>query len=433
MESRVREDALNEEAQSAQRAEMERRKRLQDKEQAPASNSEAGSVTEEEFTAKLKSLSTDSLSAESSKTPVEFGLSSDVAAFNNGLDTQSPPSPSSSTGLPTQHGAENKPSPAVVPSASASLFKSYSRSRPDHKSGTHDPKSTGDSQENAILLGDSDDEADMVRWASIFELLESDVFPNWRYSPSLFDIPCRNFIRSALPAHFWSINNLRRTRLCALINIGHFSLKIKIPASATADAENSVQHRANMGCADMASKTSLKLSEAEKEDYLDTLYAHNRVPKLIHLTARNDVKTGPVIELSDSEDVDASDDVEDEVQAEYCELRDAANLPDANGRISIGSSGTEPDAQPLFLSPHFTRIIKPHQTQESEYLAGYFHLTPFRYTITSGNVSRLPNRQNHPPELVLPLALVLGFQKRRHWTELETVDCHPAARLNVRV
>lgn len=244
---RVREDALNEEAQSAQRAEMERRKRLQDKEQAPASNSsvittsegEAGSVTEEEFTAKLKSLSTDSLSAESSKTPVEFGLSSDVAAFNNGLDTQSPPSPSSSTGLPTQHGAENKPSPAVVPSASASLFKSYSRSRPDHKSGTRDPKSTGDSQENAILLGDSDDEADM---------------------------------------------------------------------------------------------------------------------------------TGPVIELSDSEDVDASDDVEDEVQAEYCELRDAANLPDANGRISIGSSGTEPDAQPLFLSPHFTRIIKPHQVSGVRFL-----------------------------------------------------------------
>nr|VZI32103.1 unnamed protein product [Spirometra erinaceieuropaei] len=245
---RVREDALSEEAQSAQRAEMERRKRLQDKEQAPASNSsaittsegEAGSVTEEDFTAKVKSLSTDSLSVESSKTSVEFGLASDVAAPSNGLDAHSPSSPSSSSMcLQMQQCAENKPSPAVVPSASASLFKSYSRSRTDHKSTTREPKSTGDSQENAILLGDSDDEVEM---------------------------------------------------------------------------------------------------------------------------------TGPVIELSDSEDVDAGDDAEDEVQAEYCELRDAANLPDANGRISIGSSGTEPDAQPLFLSPHFTRIIKPHQVSGVRFL-----------------------------------------------------------------
>ncbi|VDN14629.1 unnamed protein product [Dibothriocephalus latus] len=196
---------INEEAQSAQRAEMERRKRLQDKEQAPASNSsavttsegEAGSVTEEDFTSKLKSLSTDSLSAEPAKTPVDFGLSSDVAAFNNGIDAHSPPSPSSSsTGLLTQSSAENKPSPAAVPSASASLFKSYSRSRPDHKSSLHEPKSTGDSQDNAILLGDSDDDVDMVRWGSAFALFGIDgahtvgsssidnatkVFPTWSF------------------------------------------------------------------------------------------------------------------------------------------------------------------------------------------------------------------------------------------------------------
>ncbi|VDN32361.1 unnamed protein product [Dibothriocephalus latus] len=49
-------------------------------------------------------------------------------------------------------------------------------------------------------------------------------------------------------------------------------------------------------------------------------------------------------------------------------MRDAANLPDANGRISIGSSGSGSEAQTLFLSPHITRIIKPHQVSGVRFL-----------------------------------------------------------------
>lgn len=50
---------------------------------------------------------------------------------------------------------------------------------------------------------------------------------------------------------------------------------------------------------------------------------------------------------------------EEEVETEFCELRDAQNLPDAEGRICIRRGATEDKS--CYLAPHIARIIKPHQ------------------------------------------------------------------------
>ena len=81
-----------------------------------------------------------------------------------------------------------------------------------------------------------------------------------------------------------------------------------------------------------------------------------------------------VIELSDDDDPEVmgrcdenENDVdkteEDEVQAEFCELRDAENLPDTEGRICIRRGATE--AESFYLAPHIARVIKPHQVTSS--------------------------------------------------------------------
>lgn len=82
-----------------------------------------------------------------------------------------------------------------------------------------------------------------------------------------------------------------------------------------------------------------------------------------------------MIELSDDDDPDmvgeGGDDnegdnkEEDEVQAEFCELRDAENLPDAEGRICIRRGATL--AESFYLAPHIARVIKPHQVTSSPY------------------------------------------------------------------
>ena len=80
------------------------------------------------------------------------------------------------------------------------------------------------------------------------------------------------------------------------------------------------------------------------------------------------LQNNQVIELSDDDDPEVvvrcdDDDVdkkeEDEVQAEFCELRDAENLPDAEGRICIRRGASE--AESFYLAPHIARVIKPHQ------------------------------------------------------------------------
>ncbi|KAM7538471.1 hypothetical protein Aperf_G00000069773 [Anoplocephala perfoliata] len=84
-----------------------------------------------------------------------------------------------------------------------------------------------------------------------------------------------------------------------------------------------------------------------------------------------------VIELSDDEDadvvmtavkeVDADDGKdEEEVETEFCELRDAQNLPDAEGRICIRRAATEDKS--CYLAPHIARIIKPHQVSGVRFL-----------------------------------------------------------------
>lgn len=50
----------------------------------------------------------------------------------------------------------------------------------------------------------------------------------------------------------------------------------------------------------------------------------------------------------------------EEEGVEYCEARDAANQPDAEGRIAVGGGDSEPT---VYLSPHIARIIKPHQVR----------------------------------------------------------------------
>ncbi|VDM16237.1 unnamed protein product [Hydatigera taeniaeformis] len=87
-----------------------------------------------------------------------------------------------------------------------------------------------------------------------------------------------------------------------------------------------------------------------------------------------EIANNQVIELSDDDDPDlAGDDdnegdnrEEDEVQAEFCELRDAENLPDSEGRICIRRGATL--AESFYLAPHIARVIKPHQVSGVRFL-----------------------------------------------------------------
>ncbi|VDO08556.1 unnamed protein product [Rodentolepis nana] len=81
-----------------------------------------------------------------------------------------------------------------------------------------------------------------------------------------------------------------------------------------------------------------------------------------------------VIELSDDEDPDVvmtaveepEEEEEEEVQTEFCELRDAQNLPDSEGNICIRRGTTEDKS--YYLAPHIARIIKPHQVSGVRFL-----------------------------------------------------------------
>ncbi len=87
-----------------------------------------------------------------------------------------------------------------------------------------------------------------------------------------------------------------------------------------------------------------------------------------------------MIELSDDEDAEdanAAGDAGEEVQAEFCELRDADNLPDAEGRICIRRGTTE--AESFYLSPHIARIIKPHQVRGMAQLHVYIIYQSFMH------------------------------------------------------
>ncbi|CDS42546.1 helicase arip4 [Echinococcus multilocularis] len=86
------------------------------------------------------------------------------------------------------------------------------------------------------------------------------------------------------------------------------------------------------------------------------------------------ITNNQVIELSDDDDLDVVGDYgndgdnreEDEVQAEFCELRDAENLPDTEGRICIRRGSTT--AESFYLAPHIARVIKPHQVSGVRFL-----------------------------------------------------------------
>ncbi|VDK42263.1 unnamed protein product [Taenia asiatica] len=91
--------------------------------------------------------------------------------------------------------------------------------------------------------------------------------------------------------------------------------------------------------------------------------------------AELEISNNQVIELSDDDDPDmveggdgngGDNKEEDEVQAEFCELRDAENLPDAEGRICIRRGATL--AESFYLAPHIARVIKPHQVSGVRFL-----------------------------------------------------------------
>uniref|UniRef100_A0A5K3ETY3 DUF953 domain-containing protein n=3 Tax=Mesocestoides corti TaxID=53468 RepID=A0A5K3ETY3_MESCO len=82
-----------------------------------------------------------------------------------------------------------------------------------------------------------------------------------------------------------------------------------------------------------------------------------------------EIMNNPVIELSDDENEEEAENgnkLGDEVQAEFCELRDADNLPDSEGRICIRRGAT--DAESFYLAPHIARVIKPHQVSGVRFL-----------------------------------------------------------------
>ncbi|VEL15275.1 unnamed protein product, partial [Protopolystoma xenopodis] len=72
-----------------------------------------------------------------------------------------------------------------------------------------------------------------------------------------------------------------------------------------------------------------------------------------------------VIEVSDGEEEEES---EEEIEIEVCELQDARNLPDKDGRVLISPSqdiGIDPEIE---LAPQISRVIKPHQVSGIRFL-----------------------------------------------------------------
>lgn len=63
-----------------------------------------------------------------------------------------------------------------------------------------------------------------------------------------------------------------------------------------------------------------------------------------------------IIEVSDGED-----EPEIEVEAEICEIQDAENLADIDGKIIINTSRDQDEEPEIVLCPQMARVIKPHQ------------------------------------------------------------------------
>uniref|UniRef100_A0A3Q0KBG6 Helicase ARIP4 n=1 Tax=Schistosoma mansoni TaxID=6183 RepID=A0A3Q0KBG6_SCHMA len=70
-----------------------------------------------------------------------------------------------------------------------------------------------------------------------------------------------------------------------------------------------------------------------------------------------------IIEVSDGED-----EPEMEVEAEICEIQDADNLADIDGKIVINPSRDQDEEPEIVLCPQMARVIKPHQVSGIRFL-----------------------------------------------------------------
>ncbi|CAH8536172.1 unnamed protein product [Schistosoma mattheei] len=70
-----------------------------------------------------------------------------------------------------------------------------------------------------------------------------------------------------------------------------------------------------------------------------------------------------IIEVSDGED-----EPEIEVEAEICEIQDAENLADIDGKIIINTSRDQDEEPEIVLCPQMARVIKPHQVSGIRFL-----------------------------------------------------------------
>ncbi|CAH8507238.1 unnamed protein product [Schistosoma turkestanicum] len=86
-----------------------------------------------------------------------------------------------------------------------------------------------------------------------------------------------------------------------------------------------------------------------------------------------------VIEVSDGED-----EPEVEVEAEICEIQDAENLADVDGKIIINRSRDQEEEPEIVLCPQMARVIKPHQVSGIRFLYDNVVESVKRFQTTDG-------------------------------------------------
>ncbi|CAH8531125.1 unnamed protein product [Heterobilharzia americana] len=86
-----------------------------------------------------------------------------------------------------------------------------------------------------------------------------------------------------------------------------------------------------------------------------------------------------VIEVSDGED-----EPEAEVEAEICEIQDADNLADIDGKIIINTSRDQDEEPEIVLCPQMARVIKPHQVSGIRFLYDNVVESVKRFQTTDG-------------------------------------------------
>ncbi|KAH8878439.1 Helicase ARIP4 [Schistosoma japonicum] len=86
-----------------------------------------------------------------------------------------------------------------------------------------------------------------------------------------------------------------------------------------------------------------------------------------------------IIEVSDGED-----EPEVEVEAEICEIQDAENLADIDGKIIINTSRDQDEEPEIVLCPQMARVIKPHQVSGIRFLYDNVVESVKRFQTTDG-------------------------------------------------